>query len=408
MAFAFDPITNANLWDALRAKYPQFASHTAAGTSVEFSEKGYTALKNEDPDALNDFFNLSLRVFLQMVNVSDAEDTLTRDGFGEFFDQPFGGYIQRMSVSSIKPITPGYKGLQTGDSPDPFVVRKPTTNERIFRQNFDYASLITMPDDFQYKQIFVSNFGMSQYMGGLMTALQNGYTIQLFENKLEAINAGINSVDYPLLDTQKVTIDFDLTNATKIREMILTIKNVVSAMTMGPQANGFNAAGFATMQDKNRLKLLVRPGIKNAIDVNLLSNTYNPDNLTLPIDVVEVPHFGGLIAYAEYDPDTDAYTTRLYPVYDTFGSVIGFAETDGATTATVDEGDVYWKDPNADVIGLIADKGWLFYSQQNPYRVDSIRNPRGLYTNFWASSPNNAVCIDHIYNCVELTALKNS
>lgn len=263
-----------------------------------------------------------------------------------------------------------------------------------------------MPDDFQMKQIFISEFGMSEFMGGLMTALQNGYTIQLFSNKLEAINAGINSIDYPLLDTQKILVDLDLDDASKIRDTILTIKNTVSAMTIGPQSNGFNAAGFATLQDKDRLKLLVRPGLKNAIDVVLMSNTYNPDKLTLPVDVIEIPHFGGLIPYASWD-ETDGYTTQLYPVYDQFGAVKGFATTEGAETATVAEGDVYYKDPNADVVALLADKGWLFYSQQNPYRVDSIRNPRGLYTNFWASSPNNAVCIDHIYNLVEFYVSKN-
>lgn len=407
MSFAFDPITNANLWDALRAKYPQFASHTSEASAALFSEAGYTALKNEDPTALNDFFGLSLRVFLQQVNVSDAVDTLSRDGFGEYYEQPFGGYIQRMSVNSIKPVSPAYKNLKDGASPDPFVVRKPTTNERIFKQNFDYQSLVTQPLDFQFKQIFISEYGMSELMSGIVTALQNGYTIQLFENKLEAINAGINSVDYPMLPTQKVKVDLDLTDGAKIRELILTIKNVVSAMTMGPQANGFNAAGFATMQDASRLKLLVRPGVKNAIDVNLLSNTYNPDKLTLPIDVIEIPHLGGLIPYQSYDPDTGVYSTQLYPVYNDLGAVIGFATTEGATTATVAEGDVYWKDPNADVIGLIADKGWLFYSQQNPYRLDQIMNPRGLYINYWASSPNNAVCIDHVYNCVKLYSSKN-
>lgn len=407
MAFAFDPITNANLWDALRAKFPQFASHTSKATASMFTETGYTALKNSDPDALNDFFGLSLRVFLQMVNASRAEDTLSRDGFGEYFEQPYGGYIQRMSINSLKPVSPGYIGLKDGDSPDPFVVRKPKANERIFKQNFSYQSLLTMPDEDLYKNMFVSEFGMSEYFSGCMTSLENGYTVQLFENKLEAINAGINSVDYPLLDTQKVQVTFDLDDPEKIRQLILEIKNVVSAMTMGPQSSAFNAAGFATMQDKDRLVLLVRPGVKNAIEVNLLSDTYNPENLTLPVKVVTVPSFGGLIPYASYDQDTGIYSDILYPVYDTLGSVIGFNTVADQTTVTVQENEVYWKDPNADVVGLIADKGWLFYSQQNPYTIQAIRNPRGLYTNFWANSANNAVCIDHIYNCVELYTSKN-
>lgn len=395
-------MTNAQLWDYIRSKFPTFKSHTSKSTADMFTDSGFEALKAGDyPDILNDFFELTLRVFLQQINVSRAEDTLSRDGFGEYYDQPNGGYIQRMSIDSVKPISSAYKGLKNGDSPDPFVVRKPTVAERFWRQNFDYASLLTIPDDFQFKQIFISEFGMSEYMGGLMTALQNGYTIQLYENKLEAINAGLNSEKHPLQETQKMTVELSADPTTEeLKQFILSIRNLVDAMCMGPQNNGFNAMHFSTMQDKTRLKLLVRPGIKNAIAVKLLANSYNIEELNLPIDVIEVPHFGGLVPYADAD-----YKTQLYPVYDKLGSCIGFNEVEGADTVTVEEVDVFWKDPNADTFAIVADKGWLFYNVQNPYRVEPIRNPRGLYTNYWASSPNNTVSIDPIYNVV---AIKNS
>lgn len=392
-------ITNANLWDAIRAKYPNFASHTAKATKALFTESGFEAIKASDyPDTLNDFFELSLRVYLQQINISHAKDTLSSNGFGEYYSQPMGGYIQRMSIDSLKPISPAYKKLVEGKSVDPYIVRKPKTGERLFKQNFDYQSLITIPDDFQFKQIFIAEYGMSEYMGGLMTALENGYTVQLYENKLEAINAGINSTEHPLQDTQKVEVSLSATpTKDELSDFILAVKNVVDAMTLGAQTNGYNAMYFSTMQDKSRLKLLLRPGIKNAIAVEVLANAYNQENLNLPIDVIEVPNFGGLEPYKD-----ENFTTKLYTVYDDFGAVKGYTETEDGTTVTVEESDVYWKDPNADVIGIIADKGYIFFSQQNPYRVEPIRNPRGLYTNYWASSPNNAVCVDHIYNLVEL------
>ena len=52
------------------------------------------------------------------------------------------------------------------------------------------------------------------------------------------------------------------------------------------------------------------------------------------------------------------------------------------------------------MIAIIADKGWLFESIQNPYRVEPIRNPAGLYQNYWASAPNNAILVDALYNVV--------
>lgn len=405
-------MTNAKLWDMIRNRFPEFKSHTSKATAELFTEAGYEQLQNGSyPNALNDFFELTLRVYLQQINVSRAVDTLSRDGFGEYYEQPLGGFIQRMSIDSIKPISAAFKGLTNGSTVDPFIVRKPKVNERFYKCNFDYASLITMPDDFQMKQIFISEFGMSEYMGGLMTALENGYTVQLYENKLEALNAGLNSVTFPLQDTQKmnVSISADPT-AAELSAFILAVRNVVDAMTLGPQSNAFNAAKFTTVQDKSRLKLLLRPGIKNAIAVKLLANAYHIDELNLPIDVIEVPHFGGLVPYKTYTEQSDTYTDLLYPVYDTFGAVIGFStvqnDPDGADSEHfVEEDEVYWKDPNKDVIGIIADKGYLFYSIQNPYRVEAIRNPRGLYTNFWASSVNNTVAIDNVYNVVEL---KNS
>lgn len=395
-------ISNVDLWNAIRAKFPQFKSVTAEATADLFTEVGFEKLRNGDnPNVLNDFFGLTLRIYLQQINVSRAKDTLSENGFGEYYSTPYGGLIQRMSIDSLKPVSPKFKNLQNGSGPDPFVVRKPTTSERFWKQNFDYQSLITIPDDFQYKQIFVAEYGMSEFMGGLMTALENGYTVQLFDNKLEAINAGINSEDTPLQETQQVEVELSAEpTADELKAFILTVKNVVDAMTLGPQTSAFNAEKFSTIQDKDRLKLLLRPGIKNAIAVEVLANAFNQENLNLPIDVIELPHFGGLIPYKE-----DSFTTLLYPVYDNLGIQIGYSETEGATTADYTDDEVYFKDPNEDVIGIIADKGYIFFNQQNPYRVEPIRNPRGLYTNYWASSPNNSVCVDHIYN---LVTLKNS
>ena len=395
-------ISNVDLWNEIRNRFTQFESHTSEATRNLFTESGFEALKAGDhPDVLNDFFNLSLRVYIQMVTLSRAKDILDAGDFGEYYDNPMGGYIQRMSINSIKPVSPAFKKLANGKSVDPFVVNKPEANERLFKQNFDYQSLLTMPDDFQFKQIFISPFGMSEYMGGLMTALENGYTVQKFENKLEAINAGINSTQFPLQDTQVVTVNMsaDPTND-ELVNTILTMNNVISAMTLGPQCSAFNALHFSTIQDKSRLRILVKPGFKNVIKTKLLANAFNRDELTLDAAIVEVPHFGGLKPYKEAE-----HTTKLYPVYNSLGTCIGFNEAADQDVVTVEEHAVFWDDPNENVIAIIADKGWMFHSQQNPYTVEPVRNARGLYTNYWASSPNNTIAIDPIYNVV---VIKNS
>ena len=389
-------MTNLELWDKIRGAFPTFASHTSKGTKDLFTSAGFEKLKQYDASALNDFFSLSMRVWLDTVTTSHAVDTLEAAGFGEYKNMPWGGYIQRLATYSVKPISPAYKNLVDGKSIDPFVVRKPKTAERFFRQNFDYASLITMPDDFQYKQIFVAESGMSEYMAGLMEGLQNGFTIQQYENKLEALNAGINSTDTPLTDLQKVSITLgDDPTDDELKNFIISVNNVVEAMTLGPQVDGFNALRYGSTQDKSRLKLLVRPGFKNLIKVRTLAGAFNPSELSFDVDLVTVPHFGGLEAYAE-----DTYATKLYPVYDDLGAVIGYAKSEGAAKVTVQTEDVKWKDPNASIAAILADKGIITSFMQNGYTVESIRNPRGMYTDFWASAPNNAIVYDPIYNIV--------
>lgn len=393
-------ISNIELWDALRAKFPNFASHTSKGTKEMFTEKGYEALKQNDSQALDDYFSLSTKVWTNFINEDRAKDDFENSGFGESYDVPYGAIIQRLSVEPVLPISPAYKNLKNGDSPDPFVVYKPEVAERFFAQNFDYASLITMPDDFVYKTIFTSENGMATYLQSqVMNALEAGYIAQKYNNKKEAINAYLNSTNYPLQDTQK----YNWSVATKgqetaeeLSDFVILIKNIVEAMTMGPYSDAFNAMKHNNTQDKSRLKMLIRPGYENRLSAVLMSNTYHDDRLNLPIDLITVKDFGGL------KPTSDG-ETEIFPVYDSLGHCIGYNTTADQTEVTIQKSDVKWVDPNADVVAIIADKGLVFEGIQNPYTIEPIRNPRGRYTNLWASSPNNTVAVDALYNAVVIT-----
>lgn len=392
-------MTNATIWDAIRAKFPQFASHTSKATEEMFTDRGFDALKQSDPTALNDFFGLSIRVYLNLVNISHAADRLAEKDFGESFQTPYGGMIQRLATYSIKPISPKYRNLTNGKSIDPFVVRKPESAERFWKQNFDYQSLVTVQDDFQMKTIFISEYGMSEYMAGILQGLENGWIIQKYENKLETLNAAMHSTTWPMQSTQNVDVTIaDMDNPTdlELRSLALAIMNVRSAMLIGPQTSAFNPAKFGSVQDENRLKLLVRPGFKNVMNTNLLYGVFNPDRLNLNVDIIEVPHFGGL------KPTSDG-STAIYPVYDEFGVVTGYASSDIATTATINIDNVVWVDPNADVIAMLADKGMIFEGIQNNYEVRPIQNPAGLYTNYWASAPGNFIGWDPVFNFVTFT-----
>lgn len=169
--------TNAQFWDMARRFSPDFKSHTAKATEVEFSEKGFEAIKLTGLGTLNEFYQISMRIAFQMLNVATAKNPLADAGLVQVYDTPNGGYVQRMSVNSVKPISPAYKGLQNGKSVDPFVVRKPEIAERFFQMNFDYQSMITL-QEYQLKTMFISQYGMGETLAGILLGLANGYTIQ--------------------------------------------------------------------------------------------------------------------------------------------------------------------------------------------------------------------------------------
>lgn len=393
-------LSNADLWNEIRGRFPSFESITSEGTKEFFNERTFEELQRDNVNILNDFFQLSMRVYFNLITVARAKDTLENRGFGETYDQPWGAYTQRMSISTIQPVSPAFRNLQNYSSPDPFVVKKPELNERFYVQNFDYQSLVTVPDSFQFKTIFVAEYGMSETMSAIFTALQNGYTIQKFEAKLEALNTYLNSTQFPLQETQYMDVSLDPANLptsdeTVLRDFILSIMNIVSAMDLGPASTAFNQAGFLTTVDRSRLVFLVRPGVANAIAALLLANTYNIAQLDLPVDFIEVPHFGGL---QPVDPADG--TTPVYPVYDPLGTVIGYSATQGSATAEFGLYDISYIDPNANVLGIIADRGLLFETIQNPYEVEPIRNPRGKYTNYWANSAGNGIHVDRYYPAV--------
>lgn len=387
-------ITNKALGDMIAKIYPSFKSHTAQLTAETFTERGFDRITQLDPAFVNDFFELSMRVWLNVVNISHAKDILAEKDFGETYDQPWGAIIQRLSTNSVKPINPGWIGLKDGDAPDPFVVRKPVVAERFWKQNFDYASMITVPDDFQMKQIFVSEYGMAEFMAGIMEGLQNGYTSQVYLNKLEALDAAINSTKTPLRLNQIQTLEMSETPTDEqLRGMINAIKKIVAAMCdLGPQTDAFNAYGFNSTQDRGRLRLLLRQGYLPDLETNTLYAAFNRDNLETGIPIIQVPNFGG-ITYSDG-------TNYLYPVYNSLGERIGWNTAANQSTTNVDEAQVTAVDPNADVVAVLADKGVVFECRQNPYTVEPIRNPRGRYVNYWASSPNNTIAYDSLYNMV--------
>ena len=155
--------TNAEMWNALRAKYPSFASITSKVTDDFFTERGWGEISRDNIPALNSFYELSMRVAFQKIDIAKIKTRLKDSGLVETYGEENGNYLQRVSMEVIKPVSPAYRGLTNGSSVDPFIVRKPEAKERFFQRNSDYQSMITI-QDFQLKNIFLNTNGMSAFV----------------------------------------------------------------------------------------------------------------------------------------------------------------------------------------------------------------------------------------------------
>lgn len=411
--------TNADFWDLARRFSPSFKSHTAEATATEFSEKGFEAITLSGTQVLNEFFEISMRVAFQLLNVSRAKNPLIDKGIIQVYDTPNGGYVQRMAVHSIKPISPKFKNLKDGDSIDPFVVRKPKIDERFFDMNFDYQNLVTV-QEYQLKTMFINEYGMGELLAGVLEGLANGYTIQEYLNAKECINAAINSTSNPLRETQELNLTGGWNSTpteAQLKELILAIKDTATRMTTVPQTGMYNALGFESVVDPEDHVLLMRAGIKNAMNTELMVGAFNPDFLTLPFEVAEIDDFGGLVPYQT----VNNVDVELKPVYDALGEQVGFIDKTAVVAGAAEfrsnkwqvpttvEGATVWvdavepdgyTDPNADILAVLIQKGAIFETAQNPYQVTPIYNPRGLYTNYIASRPNTGIHYDALYNMV--------
>lgn len=395
-----------NIWSAVAKTSPSFQEHTAKGTMERFKSLGFEGILKDqlDTKTFNEFLSLSMKAFLQKVIGSSAGNPLRERGLLEYYDQPYGGLAQRIAVSAVKPVTPVYKDKTQGGWVNPYVQNFADTSERFYPLNFDYQGVVTIGDDTLLKTSFNDGQGVSELIAGFLEGLESSYTIQEFENAIECLNAAINSTATPLQDSQVVTISGIGSSPTAegLTNLVKTVQKLASTMKTVPATSSFNAGKFQRRLSPEDHVILLRSGYKTDLSVGitpelLIVNALRPETLSLGMDIIEVPNFGGLVPYKE-----QAFTTQLYPVYsnDQFKQQIGWAETGGATAVTVQNGSEFYKDPNSDVVAVIAQRGVIFETSQNPYNVEPIRNPMALRTNFIATRPNTGITYDSYYTFI--------
>ena len=395
--------TNESLWNLLRSKYKSFENITAKATADTFTEKGWSEISRDNINVINSFFELSLKVLFQKLDIAKVNTRLEESGLVEKYGSEYGGFLQRISIESIAPVSPGFINLQNGDSVDPFIVRKPTAKERFFEVgNFQYQSMITI-QDFQAKSIFLDPMGMSSFLAGIMAGLENGYRQQKELNCYKALHECINSTSAPLQDTQKLTLaswtDGAVTEA-ELLDFLTQLQDTAEEMDIALTQPGYNANGYDTAYNKDDFVVLVRAGILNQIKrMKALNVHYEGGDKMLEIpfkNVMSVSDFGGS---KYYFGDTTDYP--LFPHYASNGEVDGWSLSEGGPKEKeLKDPAVRHVDEDSAVLAVIAQKGLIFEDFREPYTVQAIHNPRGLYNNYFASQPNATVKYDANYGCI--------
>ena len=399
----FAGVKNSELFELARKYSPEFARHTSKVTATRL-DLGWEANKDfaTDPQPINEWFGIVMTWVLNKVDIARVRDVLIDSGLVDAYDTPYGNAVQRMAINQIKPVSPKFRNLTEGSSVDMFVVRKPSMDSRFFTQNFDFQNFITL-QEYQIKLILQNEFGMEQVTSGIVQQLENSFKTQRYLNELEALNAGINSTDFPLQETQKVEMDSwgsgtggAVTDA-ELLNFIQAVKKMSYALSITPSTKAYNAAGFDTAVDPDEFVLLVRPDILVDIQTKLRVGAYNPEDLALPFKVQAVDNFGGLEAYV----DVSGTATKLYPIYDDLGVQIGWNTSSSGTSVTVENGEEYYVDNNEDVLAVLAQKGLMFDTMQNGIQqVVTPYNARGAYQNIFYNVIGAGTHFDYYYDMI--------
>lgn len=399
-------LTNAQYLTLVSKKAPEFKVLAAKNTKDIFTESGFEALQKIDiDDPVSRFFGAALLVGVQLVDHIKYKDQIAKLGILTSYPMSLGAYIQKNRVKGrIRNVNPEFlgsdgKGLKNGDSVDPYVVRKAGIIQEYYGLNMNYQNWITI-QDWDLKGAWLSEGGIQGFVDEVFAYIDLDRIEFKFAKFWEVFNGALHSTNYPLKDTQQLVLDSwtdgDPSDA-EVRNLIELLKNVAETFETLPTVDMYNEAGIPNLSDMGELKLLVRQGIKSKVE-SVMAYVFGPEYLQFPIKIQSVANFGGIKYYAE-----EAHTTELQPVYGEYGEYTGYLSADGTETNKIAEGEAFIVDPNEDIIAVIAQKGLIFETIQNPLNVRSIFNPRGEYVNTFFNEKNNGINYDHTKNLITIS-----
>ena len=423
-----ESVSNEDFLKAVAKAAPDFARLTAKTANEVFTEAGFEALQHIEGGATR-FYGIAMLVGLQFVDFITGRNVLDDMGVIERFRMSMGSYSQRNRVKRLHNVSPAWlgadgKGLKNGDSPDQFVVRKPEVIQDYYGLNWNYSNFFSI-QDFDLKRGWIMENGIGDIVAQSYNMVKLDRSEEEFGLFFHVLDGALNSVAHPMRDTQILRLgswtDAGPTDG-EINALIVYVKDAAESLGLTPTCDIFNAAGAPNDAGVADHVLLIRPGIKSRME-KMMGYAFNDDKLQFPFDVKVVPDFGGMIPYAN-NPVEGGDPILLQEVYDGLGVVVGYIDasvtingparevngqwlvnvTSGGATAdtTFPEKADFYEDSNADVLGVIAQRGVIFELIQNEMTVNVAPNFRGMYRNPWFNQPDNGINYNHTRNLIAI------
>lgn len=392
---------------------PTYKSWISQLTDEIFTASGFQEMLDNDYRLLEDFFGLSIRFVLNKILEANPRIPDFYSDIVQEYANEEGGVLQRINTTIPKPTNPAYRNLQDGAWVNDYKIRKPKATERFYRQNFDWATWITI-QEINLKKIFLTENGISEFVAAQTRAIEKSYYISKFEMFRRMLYLAINSTQTPLKDTQvyKATGDnaamANINSDTAVdaqkawRQFKFILDEIHDFMISNTMSGNFNARSFEDGMRPEEHVLMIRHTVLNHIkkvtgELNNGTGIIGELGSIAGFKVKVVEDFGD-----EYKVLASDGTTELFPVYDEDGVKLGFNTTGGQGTIEdcLPESDIASKYRNEDIFAVLAQKGVIFSTQMNPFTIRAKESFRGMYINYIANQPNGAFNYDSCYNLI--------
>lgn len=284
------------------------------------------------------------------------------------------------------PVSPNTAlGDLDGTSIDPFVINTPDATAKMFNKKVTFEVPITFAD-YQLREAFTSAEEMSRFFATIenrirmkMTLCTDALIMRTINNLIALkINSGKNVVN--LLTEYNTAFGTSLTPATAQKDpdfLKFAAKTIAMYKEYLKSASTlYNESGYVTFTPADKLKAVFLSDFAKNMEVYLYGDTYHNEFVKLE-GYEEVPYWQGSGQTGSW---ADRSTVKGTPE----GlNAAGTAGTGSAGTAVDQSG----------VVAVLFDEEAAVVCNQN-YRVTSIYNPRGEYTNYfykWDSAQINDV-----------------